>query len=176
MGFSIPSTFTLVGVRTGTFCTAGAAASSTPIRVLLAIAPVALPTVYLLVLNHTLSKRTLTGTKISPPDPLPSPFLPLTGAGAGDSAIPAAVLAAAPQLVIARERVLSHAVFVADLRPEFAAEEDLDGLLEAYLAAAMQAFSWTPQALLLARLYAAALPDPDAFRESFEAPDRKSVV
>ncbi|KAI1771947.1 hypothetical protein F4818DRAFT_444575 [Hypoxylon cercidicola] len=143
------------------------------IRVLLALAPVALPAAYLVFLKRELAKHTIADVYTSPPDPLPFPsssLSPSTTTGEDeDEIIPSAVLASPDKFVVSRERVTSHAVPIASLRPDLVA--DPDGLLlEAYLRATMQAFSWTPQALLMARM-GSSFDDPTgAFARSFQTP------
>ncbi|KAI1371816.1 hypothetical protein F4677DRAFT_434237 [Hypoxylon crocopeplum] len=169
--FSISSSFAAIGTKTG--------GTTTTLRILLALAPVALPTAYLFYLKRSLAKHTVASARISPPDTLPKPPSPESSfasssahdnaqAAISDGVLPPDVLAAPAQFVIAHERVVSHPVPIAALRPELATADGLDGLLGAYLSATMRAFAWTPQALLMARM-GRALPDPEAYRRTFEA-------
>ncbi|OTA80550.1 hypothetical protein M434DRAFT_401723 [Hypoxylon sp. CO27-5] len=178
MGFSISSAtrFPFGSPATGT----SAATTTTTFRVLLALAPVALPTAYLLFLKRSLAKRTVASARISPPDPLIAPA-PSTSTSTSQTAddddddeivLPSHVRGAPELFVVAREKVVSEVVPIAVLRPEFVGGDgELDGLLEAYLSATMQAFARTPQALLLllmARM-GGSLRDPEACRRTFGA-------
>ncbi|KAI1414954.1 hypothetical protein F5Y13DRAFT_10772 [Hypoxylon sp. FL1857] len=158
MGFSISSS--ALGGATGV------KGATTTLRVLLALAPVALPTTYLLYLKRSLAKRTIASARISPPDPLPAST---TSAKSDDDVLPSDVQTAPEQYVVARERVTSAPVAISALRPELVAKDgELNGLLEAYLSATMQAFSWTPQALVMARM-GSSLRDPEEYRKTFDA-------
>ncbi|KAI0105904.1 hypothetical protein F4814DRAFT_455545 [Daldinia grandis] len=141
--------------------------NSTPVRVLIALAPVAIPAAYLVYLQRSLVRHTAASALISPPDALASAA---SAEGASDKdALPSDVRHHLELYVVARERVTSAPVPVSSLRPEFISKKgNLSGLLDSYLSATMTAFSWTPQALLLARA-AASLPDPEAFARTFDA-------
>ncbi|KAI0843998.1 hypothetical protein F5Y00DRAFT_213662 [Daldinia vernicosa] len=141
--------------------------NSTPIRVLIALAPVAIPAAYIVYLQRSLARHTAASALISPPDSLSSAS---SAEGASDKdALPSDVRHHPEQYVVARERVTSALVPVSSLRPEFISKKgNLSGLLDSYLSATMTAFSWTPQALLLARM-ASSLPDPEAYRRTFDA-------
>ncbi|KAI2626077.1 hypothetical protein GGS26DRAFT_563177 [Hypomontagnella submonticulosa] len=161
MGFSIsPSAF--LGTRT----TDG---TGTAVRVLLALAPVVLPTASLFLLKRSLARRTVATARISPPDPLSAAA---TAVEDEHSVLPPHVRAEPGKYVVARERVTSRAVSVAALRREFVSREEegkeLEGLLEAYLSATMRAFSWTPQALLMARM-GSSVADPAGYQRTFDA-------
>ncbi|KAI4869673.1 hypothetical protein F4820DRAFT_471272 [Hypoxylon rubiginosum] len=159
------------------------------IRVLLALAPVALPAAYLVFLKRELAKHTIAdGVRTSPPDPL----LPISTSSAStktdvdddddndvdddnyaDDVIPPDVLASPERFVVSRERVTSRAIPVGSLRRDLlAVDVDTDSLdddlLEAYLSATMRAFSWTPQALLMARM-GTSVDDAAGFARSFRA-------
>ncbi|KAI1138171.1 hypothetical protein F5Y05DRAFT_52834 [Hypoxylon sp. FL0543] len=161
MGFSISSS--ALGAATGV------KGGATTIRVLLALAPVALPTAYLMYLKRSLARRTVASARISPPDP-PLPASATSSRSGGGDVLPSEVQTAPEEFVVARERVVSAPVPIAELRPEFvAADGTLDGgLLEAYLGATMRAFSWTPQALLMARM-GGSLADPEGYRRTFDS-------
>ncbi|KAI1209652.1 uncharacterized protein F4807DRAFT_460400 [Annulohypoxylon truncatum] len=138
-------------------------AGASIIRVLVALAPVALPAAYLLYVKRSLAKKTVVSeAQISP---LGSLLLDEKSEDDDGDVIPQDVVANAEEFVIARERVTSVPIPVADLRPELA---ELGGLLKAYLSATMRAFAWTPQALVMARM-GSALADPEAYRRTFEA-------
>ncbi|KAI2782581.1 hypothetical protein F4815DRAFT_427224 [Daldinia loculata] len=141
--------------------------NSTPIRVLIALAPVAIPAAYIVYLQRSLVRHTAASALISPPDSLSSAA---SAEGTSDKeALPSDVRHHPEQYVVARERVTSAPVPVSSLRPEFISKKgNLSGLLDSYLSATMTAFSWTPQALLLARM-ASSLPDPEAYRRTFDA-------
>ncbi|KAI1191500.1 hypothetical protein F5B17DRAFT_283646 [Nemania serpens] len=72
------------------------------------------------------------------------------------SILPRAVLDAADEYVIARERVVSEVVPLARIRPSLrifrAGEAEARGLLETYLGATMRCFAWTPQAFVMKAL------------------------
>ncbi|KAI1453064.1 hypothetical protein F4805DRAFT_478764 [Annulohypoxylon moriforme] len=133
------------------------------IRVILALAPVALPAVFLVCAKRELARKTVAEARVSPPDKLVLD-------DEDEGVVPSDILDNAEEYVIARERVTSAPVPIADLRPEFIAKTDseLEGLLEAYLGATMRAFTWTPQALVMA-LMGSALGDPEGYRRTFEA-------
>ncbi|KAI1384158.1 uncharacterized protein F4822DRAFT_418901 [Hypoxylon trugodes] len=194
--------------------------ANTTIRVLLAVAPVALPTAYLLLLKYQLALRTVVEARVSPPDAfLPLPTLStkreededededgeVEEEGEGDRKVNGIGDSVAPDVtknpggyVVARERVTSHWIAISALKPEFVvkrpvrgrkesekktgnedgsgseSEEEeeeesgsrLEGLLEAYLAATMRAFSWTPQALIMAGM-GSSVQDPAGYKRSF---------
>ncbi|OTA68508.1 hypothetical protein K449DRAFT_429365 [Hypoxylon sp. EC38] len=184
MGFSISfssaTRFPFGGPATGTSA-ATTTTTTTTLRVLLALAPVALPTAYLLFLKRSLAKRTVASARISPPDPLVAPA-PSTSTSTSQTAddddddeivLPSHVRGAPELFVVAREKVVSEVVPIAVLRPEFVRGDgdadggELSGLLEAYLSATMQAFAWTPQALLMARM-GGSLRDLEAYRRTFD--------
>ncbi|KAI0839173.1 hypothetical protein F5Y06DRAFT_29436 [Hypoxylon sp. FL0890] len=144
----------------------GVRGATTTIRVLLALAPVALPTAYLFYLKRSLAKRTIASARVSPPDELPAST---SSTCSDDDVLSPDVQVALDQYVVARERVTSAPVPITALRSEFVkGEGELDGLLEAYLSAAMQAFSWTPQALIMARM-GSSLEDAEGYRRTFDA-------
>ncbi|XXH05993.1 hypothetical protein Hte_012438 [Hypoxylon texense] len=169
--------------RPGGSVTAGTAIAI--IRVLLALAPVALPAAYLVFLKRELAKHTIIA---------PTSTSTLSSASTktehdynyedGDDLIPPSVRASPDQFVVSRERVTSRAIPVSALGPRtLAADADadadadaegLDDLLETYLRATMRAFSRTPPALVMARTGAGAgagaasvEEDPVAYAESF---------
>ncbi|KAI0377476.1 hypothetical protein F5Y04DRAFT_263970, partial [Hypomontagnella monticulosa] len=170
MGFSV-SPSAVLGTR-------GSDGTGTTIRVLLVLAPVALPTAYLFLLKRSLARRTITSARISPPDPLVAATTnkkharSARASSVSESALPPYVLAEPGKYVVARERVTSQPVSVTALRDEFlcfkSGGSELGGLLEAYLSATMRAFSWTPQALLMARM-GASVVDPEGYRRTFSA-------
>ncbi|KAL7620733.1 hypothetical protein AAE478_009731 [Parahypoxylon ruwenzoriense] len=154
----------------------GSGTTGSTIRVLLALAPVALPVAYLFYFKRSLALRTeASGARVAPPESLSDLLSLSSSSGSRDlseGAIPPAVLAAPEHYVIARERVISRPVLVAGLRPEFTggsttASGELEGLLEAYLSATMKAFARTPQAWVLRRLGTASVRDPAAYGETF---------
>ncbi|KAI6081398.1 hypothetical protein F4821DRAFT_27293 [Hypoxylon rubiginosum] len=153
------------------------------VRVFLALAPVALPAAYLVFLKREVARYTIAdGTRISPPDPL---LLTKNSGDGDDDIIPGEILASLEKFVVSRERVTSHAIPIASLRPDLVTavrtstdpdtnkNEDvrLGGLLEAYLSATMRAFSWTPQALFIARYIGPSFgADTNDFARSFQTP------
>ncbi|KAI1768196.1 hypothetical protein GGR53DRAFT_15924 [Hypoxylon sp. FL1150] len=149
----------------------GGGTTITIIRVLLALAPVAVPAAYLAFLKREVARHTIADThaSLSPKS---------NGDNDDDNVIPSAVLAAPDRFVVSRERVTSHAIPISSLRPDLVAaanakgEVDFDGLLlEAYLSATMRAFAWTPQALVMARMGSSLdADDASAFTHSFQTP------
>ncbi|KAI1655404.1 hypothetical protein F4813DRAFT_398502 [Daldinia decipiens] len=142
--------------------------TSTPIRVLIALAPITIPVAYMVYLQRSLVRHTAASALICPPDSLSSGSS-ADGTSDNKEALPSDVRHHLELYVVARERVASAAVPVSSLRPEFISKKgNLSGLLDSYVGATMAAFSWTPQALLLARM-GAAVADPEAYRRSFDA-------
>ncbi|KAI1086263.1 hypothetical protein F5B19DRAFT_487625 [Rostrohypoxylon terebratum] len=134
------------------------------IRVLVALAPAALPAAYLAYLGSELARKTVVEAGVSPPG---SVF------GGERDLLPEDVLDERDQFVVARECVTSLPVPVTSLRMEVVAKGDAgqgqgQGLLEDYLSATMCAFAWTPQALIMSYM-GSGLSDPDGYRRTFEA-------
>ncbi|KAI8962573.1 hypothetical protein F5Y11DRAFT_185583 [Daldinia sp. FL1419] len=138
---------------------------STPVRVLLALAPVAIPTAYFLYLQRSLARHTAASALISPPDPLTAS----STSSVEKDVLPSSVREDPEAYIVAKERITSSAVPISSIRPDFVTKRgNLDGLLEAYLSATMTAFSWTPQALVMARM-GSGVADPEAYRRTFSA-------
>ncbi|KAI0474872.1 hypothetical protein F4859DRAFT_482161 [Xylaria cf. heliscus] len=150
---------------------------------LLAVAPVVLPAAYVAYVLRQGARRTTVSTSITPPDPLIGKASKARGddergeKGAVDAlAIPPDVLAELDNYVIARERIVSEAVPLENIRPGLLPGRDeadgdgdgkgAQGLLETYLATTMRAFTWTPQAFVI-RAMVARLPDGAAHADTF---------
>ncbi|KAI0881535.1 uncharacterized protein GGS22DRAFT_172430 [Annulohypoxylon maeteangense] len=124
------------------------------LRVIVALAPVALSAAYLFYAKRALARKTISQVRVSPPEGL----LPLLGGNdkaTNEDVIPRDVLNNAEAFVVARERVVSLPIPIAELQEGFIAGNGgvLEGaLVKAYLGATMRAFAWTPQALVMARL------------------------
>lgn len=138
-------------------------------RVLVALAPVALPVAYLAYLMRELARKTVVETRVSPPE-----SLVLDKESEDGDVIPLEVWDELDQFVVAKERVTSVPVPIANLRTEFVAKSEggqgqgLEGLLEEYLGATMCAFAWTPQGLIMSHM-GSGLSDPEGYRKTFEA-------
>ncbi|KAI1479230.1 hypothetical protein F4774DRAFT_382427 [Daldinia eschscholtzii] len=150
-----------------------AAGNNTPVKVLLALAPIAIPAAYMVYLQRSLARHTAASAVICPPDSLSS--LATSSSSSSELSIsdrdvfPSDVRHHPDQYVVARERVTSHAIPVASLRPEFISKKgNLSGLLDSYLSATLTAFSWTPQAIMMRRMVSG-LDDPEAYRRTFDA-------
>ncbi|KAI1464155.1 uncharacterized protein F4812DRAFT_214226 [Daldinia caldariorum] len=133
--------------------------SSTPVKVLLALAPIAIPAAYMIYLQRSLARHTAASAAICPPDSLADPTSTTSSAAeplSDRDIFPSDVRHHPDRYVVARERVTSHLVPVASLRPEFISKKgNLSGLLDSYLAATMTAFAGTAQAYFLKRVGAA---------------------
>ncbi|KAI0099200.1 hypothetical protein GGR51DRAFT_535854 [Nemania sp. FL0031] len=151
--------------------------------VLLAVAPVVLPVAYTAYVVRQSAQRTTASARITPPEPLVGLTVQQIKAGenetaAGDTlAIPPAILAAASEYVIARERVVSEAVLLEKILPGLrgglsgsGAEDDGGrGLLETYLATTMRMFTWTPQAFAM-KAMVSRLPNGAGSASTFSRP------
>ncbi|KAI1815531.1 hypothetical protein GGS20DRAFT_542846 [Poronia punctata] len=115
----------------------GDGAGGLPI-ILLALAPVFIPTTYAACVLYRCAKRTSATTRIE------------SSSSSSDIALPPAVSAAAQgQYVISRERIESEVVVVpipGTLQQE---DEEEDRLIERYLSTTMRMFTYTPQAYIM---------------------------
>ncbi len=118
-------------------------------RTILSLLPVAVPTVYVLVLKLWVSRHVQTartgarGLEPAPPEKQPTAPPP----DQHPASIPAQVVRPDSDFVLACERVASRPVAVSELAYPPSPE-----LLTVYVRAAMESFSWTPQAFLIRAL------------------------
>ncbi|KAI1798525.1 hypothetical protein F4811DRAFT_203423 [Daldinia bambusicola] len=158
----------------------GAVGNNTPVKVLLALAPIAIPAAYMIYLQRSLARYTAASAGVCPPDSLTTPSSSSSSASSSTTAeplsdrdiFPSDVRHHPERYVVARERVTSHLIPVSSLRPEFISKKgNLSGLLDSYLSATMTAFAGTGQGYFLKRL-AAGLENREGaeeYKRTFEA-------
>ncbi|KAH8601301.1 hypothetical protein B0O99DRAFT_589358 [Bisporella sp. PMI_857] len=136
IGFRFPSLFS----------TSFTSISQTHVKLLSAVAPIALPALYLIYLKRSLSQQTTTINTFSPPEPVPASLQKTNAADTLE------IFQDPSSYRITREHVVSHPITLENLKPEFRTATGTilePQLLEKYLQTTFEAFTWTPQSILM---------------------------